>query len=168
MMFRKKTLRGKKVAVLAADGFERVELTIPCKALRRAGAEVHVISLHPGKIRSMNLTAPSGTVRVDRTLTEAHPEDYDALLIPGGFIGPDFLRQSQRRATSYGRSTRKESRSPLSATGRGCWLRQIWCPAAPWPRGPASVTTSFTQGERGATSPWFAIETGCRHAGHRT
>jgi protease I len=120
MIFRKKTLRGKTVAVLAADGFERVELTIPCKALRRAGAKVHVISLHKGKIRSMNLTAPSGTVAVDHTVTDARPEDYDALLIPGGFVGPDFLRQS-REARDFVRTFDQQGK-PIATLCHGPWL----------------------------------------------
>jgi protease I len=89
-----KTLSGKRVAVLAADGFEYVELSVPRAALKLAGASVSIISLHDGKIRGMNLTEPTRTVRVDRTLDEAVAADYDALLLPGGFIGPDFLRQS--------------------------------------------------------------------------
>ncbi|MEW6271693.1 MAG: type 1 glutamine amidotransferase domain-containing protein [Thermodesulfobacteriota bacterium] len=89
-------LRGKKVAVLAADGFEYVELAAPKKALRAAGASVEVISLHDGRIRGMNQTEPTRTVRVHRTLDEASEDDYDALLIPGGFVGPDLLRQSRR------------------------------------------------------------------------
>jgi len=120
MIFRSKKLKGKTVAVLAADGFERVDLTIPCKALRRAGAKVHVISLHKGKIRSMNLTAPSGTVAVDRTVTDAQPEDYDALLIPGGFIGPDFLRQS-REARDFVRTFDQQGK-PIATLCHGPWL----------------------------------------------
>jgi protease I len=86
-------LKGKRVAILAADGFEYVELKVPKMALWTAGAEVEVISLHEGKIRGMNLTEPTRTVRVDRRVEDA--DAYDALLVPGGFIGPDFVRQSQ-------------------------------------------------------------------------
>jgi protease I len=120
MIFRKKTLRGKRVAVLAADGFERVELTVPCKALRMAGAKVDVVSLHRGKIRGMNLSAPGGTVGVDRTLADARAGDYDALLIPGGFIGPDFLRQS-REAREFVR-TFDQDRKPIATLCHGPWL----------------------------------------------
>jgi len=88
-------LNGQRVAVLAADGFEYVELSVPVAALRAAGAKTEVVSLHAGKIRGMNLTEPTRSVRVDRTLDTADAADYDALLLPGGFIGPDFLRQSQ-------------------------------------------------------------------------
>ncbi|MBB6097376.1 protease I [Deinobacterium chartae] len=91
-----KKLRDLKVAALAADGFEQVELTQPMKALRRHGARVDVISLRPGRILGMNLLFPGRKVRVNRTVFTARPERYDALLLPGGFINPDFLRQSER------------------------------------------------------------------------
>lgn len=87
-------LKGRRIAVLAADGFERVELTVPVAALRAAGADVDIISLRPGRIRGVNLHEPASRVKVDRTLSDASVDDYDALLIPGGFINPDLLRQS--------------------------------------------------------------------------
>jgi protease I len=87
-------LRGQRIAVLAADGFEKVELTIPVAALRAAGAQVDIVSLRPGRIRGVNLHEPAGRVSVDRTVSEASADDYDTLLIPGGFINPDLLRQS--------------------------------------------------------------------------
>ncbi|WP_157264398.1 type 1 glutamine amidotransferase domain-containing protein [Azohydromonas aeria] len=87
-------LKGRRIAVLAADGFEKVELTVPVAALRAAGAGVDIISLRPGRIRGVNLHEPASRVKVDRTLSDASVDDYDALLIPGGFINPDLLRQS--------------------------------------------------------------------------
>lgn len=87
-------LQGKRIAVLAADGFEKVELTIPVKALRRAGAEVDIVSLRDGRIRGVNLHEPASRVKVTKTIEEANPSDYDGLLVPGGFINPDLLRQS--------------------------------------------------------------------------
>jgi protease I len=89
-----KRLLGMRVAVLAADGFEQIELTRPAKALEKEGAVVEVVSLKPGKIRGMNLHLPGSKVKVDRLIAEADPGYYDALLIPGGFINPDLLRQS--------------------------------------------------------------------------
>jgi len=89
-------LQGKRIAVLAADGFEKVELTIPVKALRMAGAEVDIVSLRDGRIRGVNLHEPASRVKVTRTLEEANPSDYDGLLVPGGFINPDLLRQSAK------------------------------------------------------------------------
>jgi protease I len=89
-----KKLKGLRVAVLAADGFEQVELTLPVKKLKREGADVTIVSLHKGKIRGMNLMYPGRKVAVDATLHEVKAADYDAVLIPGGFVNPDFLRQS--------------------------------------------------------------------------
>ncbi|MDB6087245.1 MAG: intracellular protease, PfpI family [Gammaproteobacteria bacterium] len=87
-------LRQRRVAVLAADGFEMVELVVPLLALRKARAQVDVISLRHGRIRGVNLHEPARRVRVTKTVAEADVNDYDALLIPGGFINPDLLRQS--------------------------------------------------------------------------
>jgi protease I len=89
-----KKLKGLRVAVLAADGFEQVELTVPVKKLKREGADVTIVSLHEGKIRGMNLLYPGKKVRVDATLKDVKAADYDAVLIPGGFVNPDTLRQS--------------------------------------------------------------------------
>ena len=93
-MSSKHTLKGRRIAVLAADGFEKVELTVPLRALRSAGAAVDVVSLRPGRIRGLNLNLPATRVRVDRTVEQAEPGEYDGLLVPGGFINPDLLRQS--------------------------------------------------------------------------
>src|SRR5919112_484920 len=88
-------LKGRRIAVLAADGFEKVELSVPVAALRADGADVDIVSLRAGRIRGVNLHEPASRVSVDRTLSEAQVADYDALLIPGGFINPDLLRQSE-------------------------------------------------------------------------
>ena len=89
-----RALKNQRIAVLAADGFEKVELTIPVAALKAAGAEVDIVSLRRGRIRGVNLHEPASRVRVTRTIDEASPGRYDALLVPGGFINPDLLRQS--------------------------------------------------------------------------
>jgi len=88
-------LKGRRIAVLAADGFEEVELAVPVAALRAEGADVEIVSLRKGRIRGVNLHEPASRVSVDRTLSQANLADYDALLIPGGFINPDLLRQSE-------------------------------------------------------------------------
>ena len=93
-MSSRRTLKGRRIAVLAADGFEKVELTVPLHALRAAGAKVDVVSLRRGRIRGLNLNLPAARVRVDRTVEQAGAGDYDGLLVPGGFINPDLLRQS--------------------------------------------------------------------------
>ena len=88
------TLKNKTIAILATDGFEKVELVIPRAALNAAGATVEIVSLHAGRIRGVNLHEPAGKVHVDKIISEVTVDDYDALFIPGGFINPDFLRQS--------------------------------------------------------------------------
>jgi protease I len=93
-MSRTPNLKGRRIAVLAADGFEKVELTIPVHALHAAGAKVDVVSLARGHIRGLNLNLPATRVKVDRTVEQTHVADYDGLLVPGGFINPDLLRQS--------------------------------------------------------------------------
>ena len=91
----RKNLKGIRVAVLAADGFEQVELTLPVKALRKRGAQVDIVSLRKGKIRGINFMYPGKKVAVDETVDRVRPKDFDALLIPGGFQNPDALRQDE-------------------------------------------------------------------------
>ncbi|MCW2848430.1 MAG: type 1 glutamine amidotransferase [Marmoricola sp.] len=93
-MSSRRALKGRRIAVLAADGFEKVELTVPLRALKGAGAKADVVSLRRGRIRGLNLNLPATRVRVDRTVEQASAGDYDGLLVPGGFINPDLLRQS--------------------------------------------------------------------------
>jgi len=85
-------LQGKKVAVLATDGFEQSELLKPVEALRAAGAAVEVIAPHGGQIQGMEHHEKGQMVRVDRELAQARPEDYDDLVLPGGVANPDQLR----------------------------------------------------------------------------
>jgi protease I len=113
-------LEGRRIAVLAADGFEKVELTVPVAALSAAGAEIEVVSLRAGRIRGVNLHEPASRVKVDRTLAEASPDDYDALLIPGGFINPDLLRQSAM-ARDFVRDF-DASGKPIATLCHGPWL----------------------------------------------
>lgn len=87
-----KTLGDLRVAVIATDGFEEAELTGPVKALKDAGAKVEIISLKPGKIQAFQHHDKSIQVNVDRTLDEARPEEYGALLLPGGALNADALR----------------------------------------------------------------------------
>lgn len=81
-----------KAAVLATDGFEQVELTRPVEALRAAGATVEIVAPKAGSIQGWNHFDKGDTVAVDRTLDQADPDQYDALVLPGGVINPDQLR----------------------------------------------------------------------------
>lgn len=85
-----------RVAVLATDGFEEVELTEPVKALREAGARVEVISTKSGQIQAFRHHDKGTTVNVDCTLDEAQPSEYDAVLLPGGALNADELRMEQK------------------------------------------------------------------------
>src|SRR3954470_10094935 len=91
----KRRLAGRRIAALAADGFEKVELTVPMRALQLAGAKVEVISLRHGRIRGVNLHMPASRVGVDKTINETDASAYDGLLLAGGVINPDLLRQSE-------------------------------------------------------------------------
>jgi protease I len=85
-------LKGKRIAIVAADMVERVELIEPRKALQEAGAETELISLKPGEIRTFNHFDPAESEKVDKAVEEVDASDYDALLIPGGVGNPDQLR----------------------------------------------------------------------------
>ena len=119
-MFTEKDLKGRRIAVLAADGFEKVELTVPVKALKAAGARVDIISLRPGRIRGVHLDEPAGKVSVTKTVDQADHMDYDGLFIPGGFINPDLLRQSAA-ARNFARAFDRE-RKPIATICHGPWV----------------------------------------------
>jgi deglycase len=86
------TISGKKVAILAANGFEQSELEIPRDRLKAAGASVDVVSLKAGEIKGWDKKDWGRAVRVDKTLDEVSSSDYDAIVLPGGQINPDLLR----------------------------------------------------------------------------
>lgn len=86
------TLSNKKIAVLAADGYEQSELEQPVEALKNAGATVEIVSLKSGEIKAMKDHDWSNSVKVDRTVSDAKVSDYDGLLLPGGVLNPDTVR----------------------------------------------------------------------------
>lgn len=88
-----KELRGKKVAILATDGFEESELFEPRKALLDNGAVVFIIATEKGRIKAWNHGNWSREIEVDLTIDEAKESDFDALVLPGGVINPDKLRR---------------------------------------------------------------------------
>ena len=112
-------LAGKRIAILATDRFEEVELTGPQQALRDAGAQVDVIAPHSGAIQGMNHFDIGNQIAVDRTLAEARPEEYDALLLPGGVANPDQLRIDPD-AVRFVRSV-YDQRKPIAAICHGPW-----------------------------------------------
>jgi len=88
-------LKGKKVAIIAADMVERVELEEPRKALEQAGAKTELVSIKPGEIEAFDHFDKAGKVKVDRLIEEADASEYDALMIPGGVGNPDQLRMDE-------------------------------------------------------------------------
>lgn len=112
-----KRLAGKRVAILATDGFEQSELLKPQKALQDAGAEVHVVSLKLGLIKGWDKKDWGESVHVDMSLDDANPEDYDALMLPGGVINPDSLR-SEAKAVQFVRSF-ADAGKPIAAICHG-------------------------------------------------
>jgi len=87
-------LNGKHVAILVADGFEQVELTAPRDALLSAGAATDVVSPNEKSVQGWNHHEPGDEVCVDKPLAKAFADDYDALVLPGGVLNPDELRQN--------------------------------------------------------------------------
>ena len=88
-------LSNRKVAILTEEGFEQVELTSPKAALEAAGAKVDLISPKSGKIKAWNKTNWGIEIEVDKQLSNVSPDDYDALILPGGVLNPDKLRQNK-------------------------------------------------------------------------
>lgn len=88
-------LENRKIAVLAADGYEQSELDKPVEALKSAGADVKIISLKSGSIKAMKDHEWSTSVEVDYTVKEVKADDFHALLLPGGVINPDSLRADE-------------------------------------------------------------------------
>jgi protease I len=115
-----KQLSGKRVACLATDGFEQSELLDPKAKLEEAGALVHVVSAHGGVLRGWREHDWGDNVSVDRTLDAISPDEYDALLLPGGAINADHLR-TDRRAVAFARSF-VEARKPIAAICHAPWL----------------------------------------------
>lgn len=139
-------LTDKKIAILAADGFEQAELEEPKKALDAAGATTEIVSPAKGEIQGMRHADKGDMFPVDVELDEAHAEDYDGLMIPGGLMNPDTLR-STPAALKFVRHFFEEGK-PVAAICH-----------APWVLIDAGVVR-----ERTITS-WPAIQTDVRNAG---
>jgi protease I len=112
-------LKGKKIAILATDGFEQVELTEPKKNLEHAGAQVEVLSIKEGKIKGWDKTDWGDTVKVDRLVSNAKPAEFDALVLPGGQINPDKLR-IDKSAVAFVREFAKSGKL-VAAICHGPW-----------------------------------------------
>jgi protease I len=112
-------LQGRRIAVLATDGFEQIELTSPTDALKKAGAEVEIVSPKPGEIQGMNHDKPGDKSRVSLALDDANPEEFDALVLPGGVANPDSLRVDPK-AIGFVRAF-VTAKKPIAAICHGPW-----------------------------------------------
>jgi protease I len=112
-------LKDCRVAVLATDGVEQIELTEPVRALREAGAQVSVVSLQKGAIQGMNHDEPADKIPVDLELREARSDQFDALLLPGGVANPDKLRMVPEAVDFVRRFV--TAGKPIAAICHGPW-----------------------------------------------
>jgi len=113
-------LNDKKIAILVEDGFEQIEMTSPKQALEEAGAKTYIISPKSGKVKGWEHTKWGQEFPVDVTIDQANPNEYDALLLPGGVMNPDKLRTS-KQAVQFARSF-FEQKKPVAAICHGPWL----------------------------------------------
>ena len=139
-------LSGKRVAILATDGFELVELTEPMQALKQAGARAEVIAPKPGEIQGFNHHDKDKTIPVDHPLEQVQGEDFDALMLPGGVINPDALRL-EPAAIDFIRHF-VEARKPIAAICHGPWTL---------------INAGGVQGRR--MTSWPSLEADLRNAG---
>jgi protease I len=112
-------LNGLRVAVLATNGVEQVELTEPVKALKGAGAQVTVVSLKTGEIQGMNHDQKGDKLPVDKAVADVQPSQFDALLLPGGVQNPDYLRVD-KTAVAFVKHF-AQSGKPIGAICHGPW-----------------------------------------------
>ena len=141
-------LDGKKVAILVTDGFEQVEMTKPREALDEAGAETKIVSLKSGQIQGMHHADKGDKFDVDLTVKDAQPNEFDALMIPGGLLNPDSLRTDQN-ALEFARHFFREQK-----------------PVAVICHGPQVLISADLVRGRKMTS-WPAIQADMRNAGAR-
>jgi protease I len=114
-------LSGKKIAIVATDYFEESELTEPMKALKDAGAIVEVIAPKSGEIKGVKHIDPGQTIKVDKTLTQADPDDYDGAVFPGGAINADSLRM-EPKARDFITKLMDEQGKPAAVICHAPWL----------------------------------------------
>lgn len=139
-------LKGKNVAILAADMVEQVELVEPRKALEAAGARTELISIKPGTIKGFDHFDPADEHKVDRLIEEADASDYDALFIPGGVGNPDQLRADEN-VVHFVRAFFEQGK-PVAAICHG-----------PWVLVEAGILTGRT------VTSWPSVQTDIRNAG---
>src|SRR5919199_5088722 len=112
-------LKHKKIAFLAAEGVEQVELTEPWKAVEQAGGKPELISVEDGEVQAFNHLDKADTFPVDKTAAEADASDYDGLVLPGGVANPDFLRTDED-AVNFVRAFFEQAK-PVGVICHGPW-----------------------------------------------
>ncbi len=113
-------LQGKRVAILATNGFEQSELMVPRKALNDAGAETVIVSLEAGEIKGWDENDWGESIAVDKTVKEVDVDDFDGLMIPGGVMNPDKMRTDDG-AVAFVRNFFEASK-PMAVICHGPWL----------------------------------------------
>ena len=113
-------LTGKRIAILATDGVESVELTSPKEALEQAGAVVEVLAPADGAIQAWDQAEKSGTINVDRVVAGADPQDYDGLVLPGGVRNADHLRLDTSSVRFVTAMVRRDV--PVGVICHGAWI----------------------------------------------
>jgi protease I len=139
-------LKGKHIAIVATDGFEQSELKKPLEALRKAGAEVDIVSPKNGRIQGMEHHEKGDKVAVDRTLDQAAPEDYDALVLPGGVANPDTLRADAKAVAFVQHFV--DAGKPIAAICHGPWTL---------------IETGMVKGKK--MTSWPSLKTDLKNAG---
>jgi protease I len=139
-------LEGRRIAILAADGVERVELEQPRQAVLDEGATVELLSIHDGEIGARNHLDDAGAFPVDRLVHDASTDDYDALILPGGVVNPDLLR-ADPDAVGFVRDF-TESGKPVGVICHGPWTM---------------IEAGVVRGRR--MTSWPTVQTDLRNAG---
>jgi protease I len=139
-------LQGKKVAFIATEGVEQVELTEPWKAVEQAGAQPELISIEDGDVQAWNHFDKGDTFKVDRTIEEAQPDEYDALVLPGGVANPDQLRADENVVWFI--RTFAQSGKPIGVICHGPWTL---------------IEAGVVQGRK--LTSWPSLQTDLRNAG---
>jgi protease I len=140
------SLRGKKIAIIAADMVERVELVEPRKALEDAGATTELISMKRGDIQSFNHFDKADKQKVDRTIDDADASDYDGLMVPGGVGNPDLMR-GDKRMVAFTRAF-FDAGKPVALICHGPWML---------------VEADVARGRK--VTSWPSVKTDLRNAG---
>lgn len=140
------TLTGRKVAVLATDGFEQSELEKSVEALKAVGAQVEVVSPKGGQIQGWEHHDKGRTVPVDRELSAAKPEDYDSIVLPGGVMNPDALRLEPKAIDFIKHFV--TTKKPIAAICHGPWTL---------------INAGAVEGK--AMTSWPSLEADLRNAG---